>query len=102
MNMKTTAIIMTIAMGLAPQAMAAGPDNSPSATTHKNTFQQRVYPFLEPKTAPSYKIERYGGISSRPWAQSVGWASQTTQFAGDRERFYAPHFNLFWFGATPK
>jgi hypothetical protein len=100
--MKTTAIIMTIAVGLALQAMAAGPDNGPSATTHKNTFQQRVYPFLEPKVTPTDKIERCGGISSRPWAQTVGWASQTTRFASDQERYHEPHFNLFWFGATPK
>src|SRR5580692_11357302 len=99
--MKMTTIILTVAVGFAMQAMAAY--NSPSATTknNNNTVQQRVYPFLEPKTVSNDKIERYGGISSRPWAQTAGWASQTTQFMGDREKFYEPHFNLFWLGAKP-
>jgi hypothetical protein len=102
---RTTWIIMAVAGGLALQAVAAGTDNAPSATTtnvKKSTLQQRVNKFLEPKTTRIDKIDRVGGISSRPWAQTAGWASGQTQFAGDRERFYEPQFNLFWLGSTPQ
>jgi hypothetical protein len=102
--MKRTTLIMAIAGGLVLQAVAAGTDNAPSATTSvkKSTLQQRVSQFLEPKTTRIDKIDRVGGISSRPWAQTAGWASSQVQFAGDRERFYEPQFNVFWLGATPK
>jgi hypothetical protein len=102
--MKRTTIIMAIAGGLALQAMAAGTENAPSATTNvkKSTLQQRVNRFLEPKTTRIDKIDRVGGISSRPWAQTAGWASGQVQFAGDRERFHEPQFNLFWLGSTPQ
>jgi hypothetical protein len=100
--MKTTTLIMAIVAGLAVQAMAAGSNNSPSATTKKNVSPQKVYQPLELKTMPTDKIERYGGISSRPWAQTVGWASTTTQFMADRESLHEPRFNLFWLGAKPK
>jgi hypothetical protein len=96
---------MALAGGLALQAVAAGTSNPPSATTHnvRNiTVQRLVYQPLEPKITKTDRIDRVGGVSSRPWAQTVGWASQQTQFAGDRESLHEPQFNLFWFGATPK
>ena len=104
---RTTWIIIAIAGGLVLQAAAAGTDNAPSATTttsvKKSTLQQRMSQFfLEPKTTKTYKIDRVGGISSRPWAQTAGWASEQVQFAGDRERYNEPKFNLFWLGATPQ
>jgi hypothetical protein len=101
--MKRTTIIMVIAGGLALQALGAGTENNPSASTtvRKGTVQQRVYPFVGPKITKTDKIDRVGGISSRPWAQTAGWASSQVQFAGDRERFHEPQFNLFWLGSTP-
>ena len=96
---------MAVAGGLALQAVAAGTDSAPSATTtnvKKSTLQQRVSQFLEPKTTKSDKIDRVGGVSSRPWAQTAGWASSQVQFAGDRERFHEPQFNVFWLGSTPQ
>ena len=99
--MKTTTIILTLAVGLAMQAMA-GPDgnNSPSASVNvrKNTLQQQVYQFLKPGPAEKYKIERVGKISSRPWAQTVGW-QPVTPFVDERNT--EAHFNLFWIGARP-
>jgi len=100
--MKKTIIVMVAAAGLAWQAVAA-PENSPSASTHvrKNPAHQQVYPFVGPKVTPKDRIDRYGGISSRPWAQTVGWSSGPSMFAGDRERFHDVQFNLFWVGRTP-
>jgi hypothetical protein len=104
--MKKTMIIAAIMAGVAAQAMAADPVNSPSATTHsvKSTLQQHVMSLLQPKTTlQTDKIERVGNISSRPWSQTA--ASYSTGgpslFAGDRERFHNVQFNLFWAGSTP-
>jgi len=92
---------MTIAAGLAMPAVA-GPDsnNSPSATTQiqKTTIQKQVYQFLKPESAEKYKIERIGNISSRPWAQTVGW-QPATPFVDEKNN--EAHFNLFWIGARP-
>lgn len=99
--MKTTTMIITIAVGLAVQAMAAGSNNNtPSASTdiHKNTVQQRAYPFLEPKVKHTDSIERFGGISSRPWAQTAAWTG-ASNFVDEKN--HEAHFNLFWLGATP-
>jgi hypothetical protein len=100
--MKKTIMILTVAAGLAIQAMAANSDNSTSASSKGIKALDRIYQSITTKTVSTDKIERYGNISSRPWAQTVGWAQQSTQFAGDQERFHEPHFNLFWLGATPK
>jgi len=106
--MKTTTIISTIVVGLAIQALGADPANNHSAsasttTTSKNIVQKRISQDLEPKTpAKSYQIERVGNISSRPWAATAGFSGGSpTPFAGDRERYYEPHFNLFWLGSRP-
>jgi hypothetical protein len=95
---------MAIVGGLALQAVGAGTENSPSASANvkKSTLPQRVAQFLEPKTLKTDKIDRVGGISSRPWVQTAGWASTQVQFAGDRERFNEPQFNVFWLGSTPQ
>jgi hypothetical protein len=101
--MKRTTIIMVIAGGLALQALGAGTESNPTATTtRKGMAQQRVYQFVGPKITKTDKIDRVGGTSSRAWAQSAGWASSQVQFAGDRERFHEPQFNLFWLGSTPQ
>ena len=104
--MKKTLIIAAMAGGLALQALAAGTENTPtpSASTNvkKPTLHQRVSQFLEPKTLKTDRIDRVGGVSSRPWAQTVGWSSGPSQFAGDRERFHDAEFNLFWVGSTPQ
>lgn len=101
--MKTTMIVIAVAAaGLAIQAAPASKDNNPSAVTKKKAAPQWFYQALETKTAPSTRIDHYDGISSRPWAQTVGWASSTTEFMNDRERDNKPRFNLFWIGATPK
>jgi hypothetical protein len=105
--MKKTTILMAIVAGVAMQAMAANTDNSPSASsnTPKNTLQHRIYKtYLQPKTSQTTdKIDRVGGISSRPWAQTAGYsAAGPSLFAGDRERFHDVQFSLFWVGAPPR
>ena len=97
--MKTTIIILMVAGGLTMQAVAASPDNSPSASTH---FRQNVkHPFYEfwmPKTAPSYKIEHFGRISSRPWAQIAGRPAPAP-FAD--QRAIEPTANYYRGGTSP-
>ena len=97
--MKTTTMILMIAGGLALQAAAANPDNSPSASTYlpQNT-KHPFYEFWKPKAAPDYKVERYGRISSRPWAQTVGWGAPA-QFAD--QRIYGPNMNYYRGGTSP-
>src|SRR5580658_9578044 len=98
--MKTTTMIMVIAMGMAMQVVVSGAENSPSATTkaQKTTLQQRVNKLLQPESVDKYKIERVGGISSRPWAQTVGWSKATPFVDGGNNE---AHFNLFWMGSKP-
>jgi hypothetical protein len=100
--MKTTTMIMVVVGGLMMQAVAAGPDKGSSASTNiRKTQVQTAFQLLtQPKTAVNYKIDRVGNVSSRPWAQTVGWPDQQG-FVGDQERLHEAHFNLFWIGATP-
>jgi hypothetical protein len=102
--MKQTMILAAIVAGLAMQALAADPVNKPSASTsiRKNPLQQRVNDLLQPKTVQNYKIDRVGGISSRPWSQTAAnYSAGTPLFTGDRERYHDVQFALFWTGAPP-
>ena len=97
--MKMTTITLMIAGGLTMQAVAASPDNSPSATTYvRQNARPAFYEFWKPKLAPDYKIERYGRISSRPWAQTVGWGSPAP-FTD--QRTYEPDMNYYRGGTSP-
>ena len=79
------------------QAVAADPASQPFAATKvpQNT-KHPFYEFWQSKTQPNYKIERYGGIyggiSSQPWAQTVGWPGRPLFFD---QRVYEPNFPLF-------
>lgn len=95
-----TTITLMIAGGLTMQAVAASPDNnSPSATTYmRQNARPAFYEFWKPRLAPDYKIERYGRISSRPWAQTVGWGSPAP-FTD--QRTYEPDMNYYRGGTSP-
>ena len=93
------------------QAAVAGPNDIPAANNNPSAIHkapekkvQSVYQVLQPKyllllkTPAHDKIDRVGGISSRPWAQIAGSPAPATFFD---QRVYEPHFNLFWAGATP-
>lgn len=95
----TTMILLLIAGGLTMQAAAASPDSNPSASTNlRQTTKRPFYEFWKPKAKPSEKIERYGRISSRPWAQSVGWSSPAL-FVD--QRTYEPDMNYYAGGTSP-
>jgi hypothetical protein len=100
--MKTSIMILMVAGGLAMQAAAANPENNPSASTSSTHLGQNpkhpFYEFWSPKTAPSYKVERYGRISSRPWAQTVGWAPPAL-FVG--QRVCGQNLNYYRGGSSP-
>jgi hypothetical protein len=120
--MKTKTMMVMMAAGLAAQGLALGSDLSAAATTSTATAAttttpsasanvQRIpvhtafslFQLAQPKSPENFRIERYGNISSRPWAQTVGFsAAPQTQFMGDRERLYEPNFNLLWVGRTPR
>jgi len=100
--MKTITLILMIAGGLAVQAAVASPDNHPSASTSSTQLGQNTkhpfYEFWKPKTAPGDKIEHYGRISSRPWAQTVGWTAPAL-FADQRAR--GSNLNYYRGGTSP-
>jgi hypothetical protein len=111
MDMKRMTIILTLAGGLALPVMAADPhistaQNSPSVSTglQKHTLPQKIVQLLmKPEPASSYRIDRVGGVSSRPWAQVAGRPAQTSLNDGVVDAgYYQPHFNLFWIGETPR
>jgi len=98
--MKMTTMMMTVVCGLAMQAMAAAPaNNSPVAAELSKNTTQRINHFQSPKAPASYKLERVGGISSRPWARTASWSPGPSQFVGDRERFHDVQFSLFSLGS---
>lgn len=80
---------------------SGGANSNPSVTTalKKNNGAQKAYDFFASPKVENYHIDRVGGISSRPWTQTVGWSSGTA-FADPS--YYQPHFNLFWVGNTPE
>jgi hypothetical protein len=118
--MKTKTMMVMMAVGLAAQSVALGSDLSAAAATSTGTATttpsapanvQKIpvhtafslFQLAQPKSQENFRIERYGGISSRPWAQTVGFsAAPQTQFMSDRERLYEPTFNLVWVGRTPR
>jgi hypothetical protein len=101
--MKRMNLVLMVAGSLAMPAMVSAADNtsSSSVATHvqKSTVPQRILQLLKQPEPVSDKIQRVGGISSRPWTQVAGWPP-ATPFAD--ERYYQPHFNLFWVGNTPE
>ena len=100
--MKMTTMILMVAGGLAMQAVAAEPnDKGPSAfkKSQKETWTSAYQIWQPKKSNTSYKIERVGGISSRPWAQTAGQPAPALFYD---QRVYETHFNLFWIGATPE
>ena len=107
--MKKTTLLITIVAGLAVQTiMAADPNIGPSASANnpaKPTLSQQVTKYLQSKTTTTQtdKIERVGGVSSRPWSQTAASysAAGPALFAGDRERFHDVQFSLFTFGGKP-
>jgi hypothetical protein len=98
--MKTTTMILMVAGALAMQAVAADPNNGPSAfTKNQKESWTTAYKLWQPKkSAVSDKIDRVGGISSRPWAQIAGKPAPALFYD---QRVHEPHFNLFWLGTTP-
>ena len=81
------------------QASAANSDNSLSASTHlQQNAKHPFYEFWKSKLETNYKIERYGRVSSRPWAQTVGWGTPTL-FAD--QRAYQPNMNYYRGGTNP-
>ena len=100
---------LVVAGGLAlqaVQAVAADPVSNPSAAYTKvpQKTVQPVYQLLKPKlffqvnTPVNYDIDRVGGLSSRPWTQTVGWPPPSP-FVDDR--VFEPDFNLFSIGNEP-
>jgi hypothetical protein len=105
--MKLITMMLMVAGGLAVQTVAAGPtDNNPSAAYTKvpQKTAQPIYQIWRPqnlfefKTTKTDKIDRIGGISSRPWGETAGFPAAPLFYD---QRVYEPNFNLFWLGANP-
>jgi len=109
--MKRMVFMTAVAAGLAMQAFAAVPNNNNNRSTPTVSTKlekvpaQKYFPYLTPKTTTAMpqtdKINRVGNISSRPWAQTVGFSPGPNLTAGDREMFHDVHFSLFSVGAKP-
>lgn len=99
--MKTKILMLIALAALAAPAGAADSSGAPSAVTKVQKLNWTdAYKLWKPqKVIATYKIDRVGGISSRPWAQTAGQSMQPLFYD---QRGFEPHFNLFWIGASPK
>jgi hypothetical protein len=99
--MKTKILILIALAALAAPAGAADSSGAPSAVTKSQKLNWTdAYKLWKPlKVTATDKIDRVGGVSSRPWAQTAEQANRPLFYD---QRVHEPHFNLFWFGAPPK
>ena len=103
--MKTKIIMLIAFAALAAPAGAADSSSSSSNSHTAVTKSQKLnwtdaYKLWKPqKVAATDKIDRVGGISSRPWAQIAENGNKPLFYD---QRVHEAHFSLFWIGAPPK
>jgi hypothetical protein len=99
-----TKIIIIIAVALCAAARAAVVNQSTNAPAHANIKTKMLHlanPFTPAKAEDKSKIERYGGMSSRPWTQIVGWHPGEPAAFTDGKTHVA-ELPLLWIGAKPQ
>ena len=80
--MKMRGTLLAIVLGAIPLCgFAAPPAPQPSASnaTETNSPQSKLAS-LQPDAKQNVQIERVGNMSSRPWAEIVGWHPGVSQF----------------------
>ena len=113
--MKTNTVILAFALCAAIQAMAAEPSVA-TTTPAKSTLTgaslntaavkapkakwQFANPFASARVVEKSRIDRLGTVSSRPWAQSVGWYPGVPSSFADPITHHSG-LPLVWFGTEP-
>jgi hypothetical protein len=99
--MKVSGTLLAIALGTALQTDAAPPAQNASASNNveTNAIPSKLVS-LQPTAKKQTQIERVGNMSSRPWAEIVGWHPGMSQFP-DAEN-HESQLTLFSFRFGPK
>ena len=99
--MKTYRTILAIGLAAVFPTVALAQSENPYVANV--TIEKKLHLFtpLTPSTItePKDKIERYGNMSSQPWAQIVGWHPGTSQFP-DADT-HESKLDLIWIGHEP-
>lgn len=107
--MKRLTIILLVAaasmtaFGQPPQATQKPTTPVPAKKEKSQLSTQFNTPFTVPAstlTLRTQKVERVGGMSSRPWAQIVGWRPGYSAFP--RPELRDPSIPIFWIGRDPR
>lgn len=98
--MKTKILVLIALAALAAPVGAADSSNAPSAVTkvQKSNWKDAYKLWKPQKPLATDKIDRVGGMSSRPWAQIAEQGNQPLFYD---QRGFEPHFALLSFGASP-
>jgi len=98
--MNAKLLIMACSLGAAFPILAADSTNAVvSAAVEVKKPVVHVAQPLKSEAKDTSKITRVENISSRPWAQTVGY--HQGEFASDAERYHEPQFTLLWIGKEP-
>lgn len=100
--MKTTIIVLALAMCAMGKGVAGEPLSDFSQALHKpKTGIQLPNPFISDKGIKKTQIYHIGKISSMPWTQIVAHEHMGNNafYDGISDR---PQMALFWIGATPQ
>jgi hypothetical protein len=84
----------------APTALTSA--SAPTLKKEKTQFSTSLtvfMPFTPPKPVVPKKIEHVDGLSSRPWAERVGWNPGESAFP--RPELRDPSLDVFWVGHEP-
>jgi hypothetical protein len=109
--MKTKTLFLAIAAGMAWLGVAAAdPTNAPVAASMYGPVSVVETPKIHVQTlfspalpTQSDQIHRYGNISSRPWAQTVGWNAGVPSWREDEDdNMPGSGLSLFWIGHEPE
>jgi hypothetical protein len=77
--MKMIKTMVVIVLGTALQATAAPPQSFVSQTAETNSPPSKLMSW-QPAAKEKSQIDRVGNMSSRPWAEIVGWHPGVSQF----------------------
>jgi hypothetical protein len=101
--MKTKLITLALTLGIASQVLAADTAAISASASVSNPIKKEKFPlahlFTRAPKNENGRIERLGGMSSRPWAQIAGHAGENFSFMDAKNS--EPNFTLVAFGAEP-
>lgn len=101
--MKTTTVIMALALGAVMQWQCMAADTSVTLSKkidQPKTGAQVANPFASTLKTDQFKIDRLGKMSSRPWTQIAFSESGASPVFKDPTT-HECQMHLFWIGAEP-